>query len=202
MRLKLIVGISSIVLILISMLGIAFNKIEKLKAEKVRLSGNQETLLVENKSYRTKDSLSVLSVKQLNFTNKELRSYRASDLELIKTLRIDNKRLAQISTTQIETIYIFETDIKDSVIYENSIPVDTLKSLQYKDTWMEFNGVVDSYGGFNGSIVSKDSIMYVEHIIPKRFLFFKWGIKERKQEIISKNPHTTILNAEFITIKD
>ena len=55
---------------------------------------------------------------------------------------------------------------------------------------------------FVGQFVSRDSLLYVEHIRPKRFLFFKWGIKERKQEIVSRNPHTIIMNAEFITIRD
>ncbi|MFQ7039320.1 MAG: DUF6549 family protein [Barnesiella sp.] len=32
-------------------------------------------------------------------------------------------------------------------------------------------------------------------------LFIKWGGKERKQEIISKNPNTKILSAEYISIR-
>ena len=81
--------------------------------------------------------------------------------------------------------------------------IDSLLSITYKTPWIELDAVVDVYGArFNGNILSRDSLVYIEHVIPKKFLFFKWGIKERKQEIISKNPNTVIIDAEFITVKE
>jgi hypothetical protein len=48
---------------------------------------------------------------------------------------------------------------------------------------------------------TRDSLLYVEYIVPRRFWFIKWGVKERRQEIVSRNPYTRIMGAEFVVIR-
>ena len=142
----------------------------------------------------------MLSVDQLSLQLKEFKKFRSSDLEIIEKLNVDIKRLKSINTTQIQTKYVFKDVIRDSLIFVSNTIVDTVKVAQFKDEWLEFKGILASSGAFTGTIISKDSLVYVEHIVPKKFLFFKFGVKSRKQEILSKNPHTKILNSEFVKI--
>jgi hypothetical protein len=37
--------------------------------------------------------------------------------------------------------------------------------------------------------------------VPKRFLFFKYGCKGIRQEILSKNPHSRIVYSQYIEIE-
>jgi hypothetical protein len=179
-----------------------FKRIENLKIEKVRLSNNQETLLGEAVIYKNKDSLSVASASELSLKISDLEEYRARDLELIETLQVDNKRLEKIGSTVTKTEYVFKTVVRDSVIYIDSTHTETVDLWEYKDAWIDFKALVDSSGVPEIHMSSIDSLLYVEHVVPKKFLFFKWGVKSRRQEIVSRNPNTEIVSAEFITIHD
>jgi hypothetical protein len=140
----------------------------------------------------------------------EYRQYRTADYALIAQLKADRKRLEQVMTVQTETAYEVSAPelerivarsgmIRDSVI----IVRDTLKCYAYGDAWLSFDGCV-SGGVFTGEVRSRDSLLYVEHIVPKRFLGFLWkyGVRERRQEIISKNPHTEVVGAEFVRVRE
>jgi hypothetical protein len=53
----------------------------------------------------------------------------------------------------------------------------------------------------NFTIKSTDTLIQVVHRIPKRFLFFKFGTKAIRQEIVSRNPHSEIVYTEHIELK-
>jgi hypothetical protein len=63
------------------------------------------------------------------------------------------------------------------------------------------DGCIDAENRFEGMLESRDSLLYVEHIVPHRFWFIKWGVRDRRQEIVSRNPHTRIVGAEFVTVR-
>ena len=83
----------------------------------------------------------------------------------------------------------------------DSIYKDTIKCISITDKWFYMNGCIEVNSKFTGKFVNRDSLVYVEHIIPKRFWFIKWGCRERRQEIVSRNPYTIITGAEYITIR-
>lgn len=195
-----IIGV--IILVLLSIIAIQKTTIKRVKNERNTYKNNTYVLMAKIVHYRTKDSLNAVSVGQLNLTLSEFRKYRQEDARLISTLQTDNKRLKNITTTQTETIYQLRGTVKDSSIIRDNHVIDTLKCVEIYNTWFSLNGCANSKNEFSGQFNSRDSLLYVEHVKSKRFLFFKWGVKERKQEIVSKNPHTHILNAEFITIRD
>ncbi len=98
----------------------------------------------------------------------------------------------------MQTVYKIKTVLKDS------IRTDTLHCVEYKNNWIDFVGCYNKQNEFEGTIESRDSLIYEEHIIPKRFLGFLWkyGCKERRQNIVSRNPYTKIVSTDFITKKD
>jgi hypothetical protein len=106
----------------------------------------------------------------------------------------------QIITTQTETIYGLSGKVRDSIVYSGGYAADTLRCIDIADKWFDLSGCIDSRDNFTGMFESRDSLLYVEHIVPKQFWFIKWGVKERRQETVSRNPYNRILGAEFVVI--
>lgn len=47
---------------------------------------------------------------------------------------------------------------------------------------------------------SRDTLLQVVRVVPKRFLFFRWGVKEIRQDVKVLNPNTDVTFSEFIEI--
>ena len=50
-------------------------------------------------------------------------------------------------------------------------------------------------------VESRDTLVQILHRVPRRFLFIRWGTKAVRQEILSRNPHTKIVYAEYVKIE-
>lgn len=166
------------------------------QAELKNAKQNARWAIEKSQAYKVNDSLSGLSIQQLILDRKQLKEYRQRDMELIAKLQIDKRRLQSVGSTSTKTVYQIKTEVRDSLVYLR----DTLRCFGHQGRWSRVEGclVGDSV---QLQIQSIDSLLYVEHVVPKRFWFIKWGVKERKQEILSKNPNTTILSAEFIRVE-
>jgi hypothetical protein len=154
--------------------------------------------------YRTADSLQSVSTGELSLTADGYRKYRKNGVKPIEKLKAGKSRLQQAVSTQTETVYSFEGTFRDSIRHTVSGSLsrrDALKYISINEKRFDLCGRIDDSGKFTGSPESRDSLLYVEHIIPKRFRFIKRGVKERRQEIVSRNPHTRIEGAEFVTVK-
>lgn len=198
--------LSVILILVILVAGIIYvqqRMIRSSKAEISLLKSNQHTLLSTIDNYKARDSLHVASVSALQLSLSEYKQYRAADADLIATLKADRKRLQTVVSTQTETIRDLKARIKDSVVVrvDSVVHIDTIPCFNYSDTWINLTGCIDS-GVVNLTIKSYESLLYVEHVVPRRFLFFKFGVKERRQEIVSKNPYTTVRSAEYIRIRE
>lgn len=201
MKKYIIIGI--IIASLIATIAGLTARVNYLTNERNIYRGNTYTLLDSLHRYQVNDSLHAVSAKQLQLTIDEYKQYRAADYALIKKLQADKKRLEQVTTVQTESTYEVSAHAVERVVVRDSIIRDTVKCYVYENVWLSLNGCING-DRFDGKIKSRDSLIYVEHIVPKRFLGFLWkyGIKERRQEIISRNPHTEIIGAEFVTIRD
>jgi hypothetical protein len=152
--------------------------------------------------YRVQDSLQAVSVRSLELKTSEYERFRQSDMRLIEQLKVDNKRIESVVTAQTKTIYELKLKIRDSVVYRDNYIVDTLRCMEYHDKWLDFVGCA-SGDSSSVKIANRDSLTLVEHVVPKRFLGFLWkyGVKERRLDAVSKNAHTEILGIELITIR-
>lgn len=198
--------LSIILLSVILIAGIIYvqkRMIRSAREEISLLKSNQHTLLSTIDAYKTRDSLHVASVSALQLSLSEYKQYRAADADLIANLKADRKRLQTVVSTQTETIRNLKARIKDSVVVriDSVVHIDTIPCFNYSDPWITLTGCIDS-GVVNLNIKSYESLLYVEHVVPRRFLFFKYGVKERRQEIVSKNPYTTVRSAEYIRIRE
>jgi hypothetical protein len=199
------VGVVAILSILAATIVLQAGYITRLREDRNIYRSNTEVLAESVEQYRTKDSMNVASVRQLQLKINEVEKLRAEDIRLIAKLKVDRKRLQQITTVQTASVYQFQVPLEDVVIEQAdtvTTPIgDTLHCIKVAERWFSVDGCIDGDNRFTGTFRSIDSLFYVEHIVPRRFLFIKWGCKERRQEIGSRNPNTQVLNAEFITIR-
>lgn len=170
--------------------------------EKERLKSNQDALMSEVKLYETKQGESAASVLRLQLTKKELESKYQTVCQEAKDLGIKLKRLQAVSQTSTQGEIHAKADLKDSIRYRPEIHlVDTLKKFNWKDPpWAFVDGVIDS-GKVDLTISTNDTLIQLVHRVPKKFLFFKFGCKAIRQEIITKNPYNKIRYSEYIELK-
>ena len=176
-------------------------KIEKLTDERDRYKGNTETLLSDVETFRVRDSLSAARVQSLELTVKEFERFRAEDAAIIRELKNKNRDLSQVNETQSQTIIDLLAVPKDTVvIVRDSIRVPAV-AVHCGDAWYDFDGVLTAEQ-FTGTLTNRDSLLLAETVKYKRFLFWKTRkIKDRQLNVISRNPHTTILGLEHIVIE-
>lgn len=77
---------------------------------------------------------------------------------------------------------------------------DTLKTFRWHDPWIRIEGSI-ARDSVRCRVSSVDTLRQVIHRIPRRFLFIRWGTKALRQEIVSSNPHTRIVYAEYVRIE-
>ena len=170
--------------------------------DKERLQRNQDALMQEVGLYETKLGESAASVLRLQLTKDELEGKYNAICQEASDLGIKLKRLQSVSQTTTQAEIHAKAEIRDSIVYKPEIHlVDTLKAFRWKDPpWAFVDGVIDS-GKVDLSISTNDTIIQIVHRVPKKFLFFRFGTKAIRQEIISKNPHNRIRYSEYIELK-
>ena len=185
-------------IIVIVILAACYISFSHLKSENKRLKANQETLLDSVKSFKVSDSLKAITVGNLELSLKQYKKYHADDAILIKQLK--GQKPEVIIKPSLQTEYKIRTELKDSIIYK-----DTLKTILYKSKWNYISGFFNK-DTINLSIINYDELLITESLQKKKFLFFRlpisiFGYKRKVLNVISKNPNTKITSAEYITIK-
>lgn len=176
----------------------------KLKSENEILQTNVGTLLTGAEQYKVKDSLQVATIANLELSISEYRRYKAEDKKLLESLKIDNKRLKGIINTQTESFYEQTTLLRDSVkilLSPDSVEVPVnIKTARFTDQWHSLNVTIQG-DSLNYKLRTKESLLITNHVVPKRFLFFKFGCREVRTEVVSKNPYVGDIQVESITIR-
>lgn len=164
-----------------------------------RLKDNQKELLQGINIYRDKTGASVAEVNALTLQKNEFENLCKDQQKEIKELNISLKRIKSYSQTTTTTQVPITTILHDSVFVINN-RIDTLRCLSYSDNYFSIDGCLNN-DTLIGNVNCIDTLVQTISIIPKRFLFFKYGCKGLKQTIKSKNPYSTIISSEYIRIK-
>ena len=172
-------------------------------SEYSRLQHNQEALLQEVQMYKTQEGKSAASVLGLQLSYNELeRHYKEKCLQA-EELGVKVKRLQSMTTTGTETHLEASVPIRDSIVYsmrDSIVYVDTLKWFAWRDPpWVEVRGSIGN-GVVDVRVQSNDTLIQLVPRVPTRFLFFKFGTKAIRQELVSMNPHTAVKYAEYIEV--
>ena len=176
--------------------------INRLTAERDKYRNNTETLLSDVETYRVRDSLNAARVQSLELSVKEFERFRAADAALIKQLKARNRDLAAVNKTQSQTIIELQAAPRDTTIIRDTIPIPAV-AVHCGDAWFDFDGLLTATE-FTGTLANRDSLLIAESVQYKRFLGFLWKtnkVKNRRVDVVSKNPHTSILGVEHVVIE-
>ena len=173
-------------------------KVRSLKKERDRLENNQTALLSDVEYYKTESGKNAASVQKLELTKSELEKHCIDLTQTVKDLGIKVKRLQSASTTVTKTEVEIQTVVHDSIVYRDR-PV-ILKTINWKDPWIKLDGILDG-DDFSAKIQSIDTLNHIAHRVPKKFLFFRFGTKAVRLEVVNKNPHSQIVYTEYIELK-
>lgn len=163
-----------------------------------RLRNNFETLTTETKFYKTRLGESAASTLALQLELDEFRKLHAQDVERIKALKLKLRRVESIATTAAESEVAVSAPLRDTIIIRESI-IDTLSHFAWSDKWVSIEGLINGEK-VDCNIHSIDTIRQIIHRVPRRFLFIPYGTKAIRQEVVSSNPHTHIVYAEYIEL--
>ena len=175
-----------------------------LKSENKSLSNNVDALIKGVEQYEVEDSLQAATIANLELSLSQYKKYREEDNKLLESLKIDNKRLKEVIKTQTKTYYEQTTLLRDSIIMLSGsdsifIPV-YIKTAEYSDKWHSLNVVIHG-DSLNYKLRTTESLLITNHVVPKRFLFIKYGCTEVRTDIVSRNPYVEDIQVESITIK-
>lgn len=175
-------------------------RITQLKDERNRYERNTATLLSDVEHYRVRDSLNAARVQSLELTVKEYERFRADDAALIKELKQRNRDLAAVNKTQSQTIIDLRAIPRDTVVIRDSVLVPAV-AVHCGDAWYNFDGLLTE-DEFTGKMEHRDSLLLVESVRYKRFLWWKTKrIKDRQLDCVSKSPHNSIKGLEYVVIE-
>lgn len=197
---------AAVLIILIAVIAALFTRLKKVTADRDVQRKNVETLFISVENYKVQDSLKAATIGDLQLTLKQYQQFRAEDAQLISNLKVDNKRLKEVVTTQTESYYQHTAELRDSVkMLETAIPDSIkipiiVKTANFSDAWHSLNIVIDG-DSLNYKLRTKESLIITNHVVPKKFLWFKWGCKEVRTDVVSRNPYVENIYLESITIK-
>lgn len=169
-----------------------------------RQAANTNSLLRSVQHYQTADSLNVANIETLILTLDEYKKYRADDLATIKALETKSRNIASVAKVATKTAANVSTIVRDSIVFRDRYIADTINCIDIVDDFFVMHGCIDG-DKFDGEYIAFDSLMAVETIKYKRFLGFLWKtkrVKDRRLDIVSKNPNTIIEDVEHVIIKE
>lgn len=203
---KVYIIAAAVLVILIAVIIALSTRLKNVTADRNVQRKNVETLFTSVENYKVQDSLQAATIGDLQLTLSQYKQFRAEDAELISNLKVDNKRLQGVITTQTESYYQHTAILRDSVKMliirkPDSIKIPIIvKTANFADEWHRLNIVIDG-DSLNYRLRTKESLIITNHIVPKKFLWFKFGCKEVRTDVVSKNPYVENIDVESITIK-
>lgn len=180
-------------------LAAAHRTARRYRDENSRLRRNQTALTDSLRRYVTLNGEYAASVEALTLRCDEYRRLRAADAERIRSLGIRIRRLESTAAAATATEVEIRTPLRDTLIVRDTVR-DTVRFFRWRDPWVEVEGriVRDSA---ECSVRSRDTLRQIVHRVPRRFLFIRYGTKAVRQEIVSSNPHTQVVYAEYVEVK-
>lgn len=190
-------------------LVVAFKECHDLRGEAERTKENQDILLHNGRVEigRTQSGRPRASVPAITLKTSDLKRNPDSLLAVNrKELKIKNSRIMAAATTSTTT----QVDVKVAI---RPVPHDTcsrslsglyrppdVSQVSWSDPWITLRGDIEG-DSMQVHIESRDTLQMVVHRVPKKFLFFRYGTKGVRMEVVSQNPHSRLSYPRIIMFK-
>lgn len=205
-RIAIIYTISSAFLILIVALALFVQLYLDTAADRNRIKQNQSLLLhngmvevSETNTGNSHASAPALTLRTSEFKDSGDTLTKVARQIGIKLSRISEAATAATTTAADITTPVWHTTDTATVSTDSLYRPDSLVCFSWHDSWLSLSGCV-SDSIFRGSVTSTDTLDIIVHRIPKRFLFFRFGCKQVRMDIISRNPHTRLTYARYFQL--
>lgn len=202
--------IKVILLVLIPLaLVMALKECYELMGESERTRENQDVLLHNGRVEigRTQSGRPIASVQAITLKTSDLKRSPDSLLAVNKKeLKIKNSRIMAAATTSTTT----QVDVKAAI---RTVPHDTcsrilsgsyrppdVSQVSWSDPWITLRGEIEG-DSMQVHIESRDTLQMIVHRVPKKFLFFRFGTKGIRMEVVSQNPHSRLSYPRIIMFK-
>ena len=182
-----------------------------MKADRDRLRENQNLLLHNGvvEITQTNAGRSHASTPAITLRPEEFRKSGDTLAKVSRQVGIKPSRTSGAATAATSTHIDIEAPVyhpPDTVLQrlppELSTPLPVGKGptericFSWHDPWLSLSGCV-SDSVFRGTVSATDTLDIIVHRVPKRFLFFRFGCREVRMDIISRNPHTRLTYARY-----
>lgn len=217
------------IILLAAAAGVLHHRLDAVTRDRDRLRSNQTALLDSVRHYRTAAGREAASVEVLRLEVDELRKHKADAARQIRDLGIRLRRVEATAIAATRTEVTVRAPLTDSARRERlaklRIAADSAKArtnralapqierllevdpeilppraFRWGDGHVDIRGIV-TRDSVLCDIVSVDTLRQVLHRVPRRFLFIRYGTKAIRQEIVSSNPHSRIVYAEYIQVR-
>lgn len=193
MKKYIIIGIAF--LLMLTGLTISIKSCSTLRKEKETLEVNQDVLIKQNATFKTKEGLSASRINALTLNLSSTKEYYSNLIKEAEKAGLAAKRITSITEVGTITRDTIIVRLTDSIFLK-----DTIKCFDYNDNYMAMQGCIKK-DSLTLNYFNQDSLIQFVSIVPKQWLCFKWGVKAINQTIVSKNPKTTFLYQKYIEIK-
>ena len=190
----------ALICIAVAALDVQCRRFRALASERDRYKANTEILAGKVDYYRTSDSLNAASVQTLRLTVAEYAKFRAEDAATIRQLTAKNRDLQGVIKNQTSQIYELSSSVRVTMVIIRDSIVVPAQTVRCGDEWYSFEGILTA-GEFSGKMETRDDILVAETVRYKRFLGFRWKtkkIKDRRIDVVSRNPHSKITDVEHV----
>lgn len=202
--------IKVIFLVLIPLaLVVAFKECHDLRGEAERTKENQDILLHNGRVEigRTQSGRPRASVSAITLKTSDLKRNPDSLLAVNrKELKIKNSRIMAAATTSTTT----KVDVKaaiQAVLHDTCSllsgpyrPPDVSQTVSWSDPWITLRGEIEG-DSMQMHIESRDTLQMIVHRVPKKFLFFRYGTKGVRMEVVGQNPHSQLSYPKIIMLE-
>lgn len=186
----------------------ALRECSEMRQEKERLSKIQDILLHngEVEIGVTPSGKSVASSTALHLTASDLRRKPDSLLaKTVKDLKIKSTRVVAAasapSSTNVDVVAAINAGSPDCGVGNADSQIQAIQHVSWSDPWMRLDGTIEG-DTLKAHIESRDTLQMVIHRVPKKFLFFRFGTKAVRMEVVSQNPHTTLSYPKLLIFTD
>ena len=195
-------------LLMLLFAGLAFFAVRScisIKADRDRLCNNQN-LLLHNGNVEISEiasGRSRASVPALNIRPSEFRRSGDALLKVAKSAGIKSSRISDAATAATVTRAAIVANLSSIQVDDSAsnlsarLPVNSsTRQLSWSDPWLSISGTI-SDSLIRCSVSVSDTLDIIVHRVPRRFLFFRFGCREVRMDIISRNPHTRLTYARY-----
>lgn len=171
-------------LLLISVTGFLYNKVERQKKEIERLDTNIEAINSEAVRFKTKAGKDAETVQVLTLKSNELELFNSRLTEQVSNLRLKLR--------DVKAVHTIESELRiDTVVITEKTDLPNQYKFSYDDYWNKISGLV-SPDTTKLEFSSVDTLDVISHVKQKRFLFFRIGKPKIRTTVTNQNPKSRL----------